>query len=322
MEFIRGVCNIQSRHRGCVLAIGNFDGFHLGHQALIAQLTEKGRNHKLPVIVMTFEPQPKECLFKTVAIRLIGLRDKINYLSVAGVDVILCIAFNKKFSSFDAYSFIKYILIYKLRVRFIYVGDDFRFGARKRGNLVLLKEVSRNAGFQVIRASTILDKNKQKISSTAVRIALIENRILDAEALLGHSYCISGRVIRGDSLGRKLGFPTANVSLQGKRFPMHGVYAVEVYGVSNIPLPGIANIGIRPTVPGEHQQQLEVHLLNISENLYTYHVKVVFLAKIRDEQHFTSIKTLQYQIVNDLVKVRNYFNQKYYFGRIYNRNDL
>lgn len=313
MEFIRGLHNIQSRHRGCVLAIGNFDGFHLGHQEVIAQLREQGCNSKLPVIVMTFEPQPRECFFKTIAVRLTKLRDKIHYLSVAGVDIVLCIAFNKKFAAFDAYNFIKYVLIYKLGIRFIYIGDDFRFGSCRKGDFFLLDKISKNAGFKVIRTNTIFDKNKRKISSTAIRIALTENRILDAESLLGHSYCISGRVIHGNSLGRIIGFPTVNISLQGKRFPVHGVYAVKVYGISNIPFFGIANIGVRPTISGKNQQQLEVHLLNVSADLYAYYIKVVFLAKIRDERRFTSIQTLQYQIIHDVVKVRNYFNQNNYF---------
>lgn len=322
MEFIRGLHNIRSCHRACVLAIGNFDGFHLGHQALIAQLKEKGRNYKLPVVVMMFEPQPKECFFKLAAIRLTGLRDKIHYLSVAGVDVIICIAFNEEFASFDAYSFIKHVLIYKLGVRFVCIGDDFKFGACRKGDIFLLYQISKNEGFQVICIDTLYDKNKRKISSTAIRIALIEDRISDAELLLGHPYCISGRVIRGNALGRTIGFPTANIHLQGNKFPIHGVYAVEVYGIYDIPLPGIANIGIRPTISGKNQQQLEVHVLNIFKDLYAYHIKVVFLAKIRDEQCFSSMQKLRHQIICDVIKVRNYFYQKYCLNRIYHRNTL
>lgn len=320
MEFVRGLHNIPCHHGECVLAIGNFDGFHLGHQALIRQLKEKACNYNLPVVVMIFEPQPKEFFCKTIAIRLTRLRDKINYLYFAGVDIVLCVTFNQKFASFDAYTFIKCILVRKLRVRFIYLGSDFKFGACRKGDFYFLRKMSKFEGFQVLRIATLSNKNGQKISSTAIRVALIENRILDAELLLGHSYCISGKVVHGDSLGRVMGFPTANISLKGKRFPVHGVYAVEVYGIFSIPLPGIANIGIRPTVSGKYQQQLEVHLLNISINLYTFYIKVVFLKKIRDEQRFNSIKILQCQIINDLIKVRNYFNQKYYFNRICNRN--
>lgn len=314
MEFIRGLHNIRSHHKGCVLAIGNFDGFHLGHQALIAQLKEKGHNYKLPVIVMMFEPQPKESfLNNTMAIRLTGLRDKIHYLSVAGVDVILCITFNKNFATFDAYGFVKYVLIYKLGVKFIFIGDDFKFGACRKGDIFLLNQFSKNGCFHVICIDTLFDKNKKKISSTAVRIALMEDRMLDAELLLGHTYCISGKVIHGNELGRTIGFPTANIYLKGRRFPIHGVYAVEVYGIYDIPLPGIANIGLRPTISGEYQQQLEVYLLNISKNLYAYHIKVVFLVKIRNEKRFTSLKKLQCQIAYDVIEVRNYFDKKMLF---------
>ncbi|WP_331828431.1 bifunctional riboflavin kinase/FAD synthetase [Candidatus Blochmannia sp. SNP] len=309
MEFIRGLHNIKSHHKGCILTIGNFDGFHRGHQALISKLQEERNHLKLPVMVMIFEPQPREYLSNIIAIRLTRLRDKINYLYTAGVDVILCITFNKKFASIEAYNFVKNILIYKLGVQFVYIGDDFRFGAFRKGDFFLLKKISKNEGFKVIRTAAYLDSNGKRISSTAIREALTENRILDAELLLGHSYCISGRVIHGNSLGRKLGFPTANISLQGKRLPIRGVYAVKVYGISNLPLPGIANIGIRPTITGKNQQQLEVHLLNISTNIYTYHIKVVFLAKIRDEQYFTSMETLQHQIKNDIINVRSYFNK-------------
>ncbi|WP_159714801.1 bifunctional riboflavin kinase/FAD synthetase [Blochmannia endosymbiont of Camponotus nipponensis] len=317
MEFVRGVHNIKSRHKGCILAIGNFDGFHLGHQALISKLQKERSNLKLPVVVMIFEPQPKEYLFNIIAMRLISLRDKVNYLYTAGVDVVLCITFNQKFASIEADNFIKKILVCKLGVRFVCVGDDFRFGACRKGDFFLLKKIGKNEGFKVIRTATCLDVNNQRISSTAIRIALIENRLLDAELLLGHSYCISGRVVHGDKLGRTLGFPTANISLQGKRLPIHGVYAVEVYGVSNFPLPGIANVGTCPTTTGKNQQKLEVYLFNISKNLYTYHIKVVFLAKIRDEQYFTSIKKLQSQIKNDIVKVHGYFNDNNNFNRIH-----
>ncbi|URJ24555.1 bifunctional riboflavin kinase/FAD synthetase [Candidatus Blochmanniella camponoti] len=317
MEFVRGLHNIKSHHKGCILTIGNFDGFHRGHQALLKKLQKKRNILKLPVVVMIFEPQPKEYLSNIIAIRLTRLRDKVNYLCTAGVDVILCITFNKKFAAIEAYNFIKNILISKLDVRFVYIGDDFRFGAFRKGDFILLKKIGKNEGFKVIRIATYFDENNRRISSTAIRVALVENRILDAELLLGHSYCISGRVVHGDELGRRIGFPTANVSLQGKRLPIHGVYAVEVYGISNHPLQGIANVGIRPTVTGKNQQKLEVHLLNVSTNLYTYHIKVVFLAKIRDEQYFSSVKILQRQIKSDIIKVRSYFNKINNINKIY-----
>lgn len=311
MEFVRGLHNIKPRHRGCILAIGNFDGFHRGHQSLIEKLNEKKVLYKLPIMVMIFEPQPQEYLSRFITIRLTRLRDKMCYLSTAGVDIVVCITFDHQLASIEPYNFIKKILIYKLGVQFVCVGSDFRFGASRKGDFSLLKKIGKLEGFQVIPVDTYLDGYGQRISSTAVRTALIEDRILDAELLMGHAYCISGKVIHGNELGRLIGFPTANISLQGKKFPVHGVYAVEVYGVSISPLPGIANIGIRPTIHGTTQQQLEVHLLNRSIDLYTYHITVVFLEKIRNEQCFNSVKTLQHQIKNDVMEVHNYFKKIY-----------
>lgn len=312
MDFIRGLHNIKPHHRGCILTIGNFDGFHRGHQSLISVLNKQKHSCNLPVMVMIFEPQPQEYFSQLITIRLTRLRDKVRYLFTAGVDVILCMKFNEKLASVPAYNFVKKILMYKLGVRYVCVGDDFRFGLFKQGNVDFLKSIGKHEGFQVICADICLDKYGNKISSTAIRIALKENRIIDAELLMGHSYCISGKVIHGDSLGRIIGFPTANISLQGKKLPVHGVYAVEVYGISNVPLPGIANIGIRPTfTTGISQQQLEVHILNMSANLYYYHISVVILAKIRDEKRFYSIKTLKNQIQNDVIKAHSYFKKKF-----------
>lgn len=311
MEFIRGLHNIKPHHRGCILTIGNFDGFHLGHQSLIAMLNKQKNYCNLPVMAMIFEPQPQEFFSQVITIRLTRLRDKVHYLFAAGVDLVLCLEFNKKLASVPACNFIKKILICKLGIRYICIGNDFRFGLYRQGDVDFLKKMGRNEGFQVICANTCLDKYGNKISSTAIRTALIENRIMDAELLMGHSYCISGKVVYGNELGRTIGFPTANISLQGKKLPVQGVYAVEVYGISNLPLPGIANIGIRPTITNIEQQKLEVHILNISMNLYCYHISVVILAKIRDEKQFCSIKMLKNQIQHDVKKVHNYFNKSF-----------
>ncbi|CAD83638.1 riboflavin biosynthesis protein RibF [Candidatus Blochmanniella floridana] len=309
MELIRGLHNIKSHHRGCLLAIGNFDGFHRGHQALISQLNKKKINYKRPVMVMIFEPQPKEYFSKIITIRLTRFRDKVQYLFTAGVDIVLCVGFNKKLASIKAYNFVKEILIYKLGVRCVCVGNDFRFGAFRHGDYNFLKTLGKHKGFKVICADTCLDSYGKKISSTLVKTALIENRIVDAEFLMGHSYCISGKVIHGNELGRIIGFPTANISLKGKNLPVHGVYAVKVYGILHFPLPGIANIGTRPTINGVTQHQLEVHILNISTNLYSYYITVVILDKIRNEQCFNSIHKLQRQIKYDIDQVNNYFKK-------------
>lgn len=311
MEFIRGLHNVKLHHRGCILTIGNFDGFHLGHKYLISILNKIRKNYHLPIMVMIFEPQPQEYFSKVITIRLTRLRDKIHYLFKSGVDIVLCMQFNKQLASIKAYNFVKKILIYKLGIRYICIGNDFRFGFLKQGDFCFLKKMGKDIGFQVVCANTYLDQYGKKISSTAIRTALLENRITDAELLMGHSYCISGKVIHGNELGRTIGFPTANISLQGKKLPVNGVYIVEVYGVSDLPLPGVANIGVRPTIKkGVFQQQLEVHLLNVSLDLYYYHISVVIISKIRDEKYFYSMNMLRCQIQNDVETVHNYFKKK------------
>lgn len=311
MDLIRGLHNIKSHHRGSILTIGNFDGFHRGHQLLISKLNKKKNIYKLPLMVMVFEPQPQEYFFKSSNIRLTRFRDKVHYLFTAGVDIILCITFNQKLASIEANNFIEKFLISKLKIRFICIGNDFRFGACKKGDCNLLKKVGEIKGFQVIQVDTYLDQRGDKISSTAVRTALAEDRIIDAEYLMGHSYCISGKVIHGNKLGRVIGFPTINISLQGKKLPINGVYAVEVYGICTFPVPGIANIGVRPTLTGTNQQQLEVHLLNMSVNLYNNYITVTVLEKIRDERYFHSMEMLKRQIQHDVIKVHNYFKKIY-----------
>ncbi|ABF14065.1 bifunctional riboflavin kinase/FAD synthetase [Candidatus Palibaumannia cicadellinicola] len=310
MELIRGIHNLQQRHHGCVLTIGNFDGFHRGHQALINKLQTEGRRRRLPAIVIIFEPQPQEYFAGTKAqVRLTRFRDKVKYLATAGVDAILCITFNKYFSNLSAKTFLFDILVHKLGGRLICVGDDFCFGKCRQGNLTMLKHASNQVGFDIINIMTYNTEDGQRISSTAIRQALVQDRLDEAEMLLGHLYRISGRVIYGDALGRIIGFPTANISLKGRLAPLNGVYAVQVYGITKDPLPGIANIGTRPTVTNysHNQQHMEVHLLDVTLNLYGYHLEVIILAKIRKEQRFASLEELKQQIVNDIANVRNYF---------------
>lgn len=306
MELIRGIHNLQSRHHGCVLTIGNFDGFHRGHQALIAELQAEGRRRGLPVMVMIFEPQPQEHFAGDAApARLTRLRDKVKYLAAAGVDAVVCVTFDKRFAALSAGAFVTDLLVQKLGVRFIGVGDDFRFGARRQGDYALLQQTGKTAGFEVMSTVTYTEGGR-RISSTAVREALTQDRLVEAEMLLGHPYRLSGRVVHGDALGRTIGFPTANVSLKGRQAPINGVYAVEVYGIADRPLPGVANIGTRPTVAGL-RQRLEVHLLDVDMNLYGCHIEVVIRAKVRNEQRFASLDDLKRQIANDVVSARDYF---------------
>ncbi|WP_213993982.1 bifunctional riboflavin kinase/FAD synthetase [Sodalis sp. dw_96] len=306
MKLIRGIHNLQARHPGCVLTIGNFDGFHRGHQALIAQLQSEGRKRGLPVMVMIFEPQPQEHFAgRDAPARLTRLRDKVKYLAQAGVDIVLCVKFDQRFAAMDARTFVSRLLVEKLGVRLLCVGDDFRFGACREGDYAFLQQAGAEAGFDVMSTATYTEGGL-RISSTAVREALNGDELAVAEMLLGHPYRISGRVEHGDELGRTLGFPTANVSLKKRPAPINGVYAVEVSGLSATPLPGVANIGTRPTVAGL-VPRLEVHLLDVAMDLYGRHIEVVFRAKLRKEQRFASLDELKRQIQNDVVTGRTFF---------------
>ncbi|AOE40170.1 bifunctional riboflavin kinase/FAD synthetase [Pantoea agglomerans] len=306
MKFIRGIHNLNEQHRGCVLTIGNFDGVHRGHQALMSRLCEEGRKRNLPVVVMVFEPQPLELFAGDKApARLTRLREKLRYMAEAGVDKVLCVRFDRRFAALSAQRFISDLLVEKLDVKYLAVGDDFRFGAGRQGDFLLLQKAGAEYGFEVVSTETFCDGGK-RISSTAVRQALAVDDLALAQSLLGHPFTISGRVVHGDALGRTLGFPTANLPLRRSVSPVKGVYAVEVRGLTPEPLPGVANIGTRPTVKGL-RQQLEVHLLDINMDLYGRHIDVVLKQKIRNEQRFASLEALKEQIANDVVTARQFF---------------
>ncbi|WP_312055347.1 bifunctional riboflavin kinase/FAD synthetase [Pantoea brenneri] len=308
MKFIRGIHNLNEQHRGCVLTIGNFDGVHRGHQALMSRLCEEGRKRNLPVVVMVFEPQPLELFAGDKApARLTRLREKLRYLAEAGVDKVLCVRFDRRFAALSAQSFISELLVEKLDVKYLAVGDDFRFGAGRQGDFLLLQKAGVEYGFDVVSTETFCDGGK-RISSTAVRQALAADDLALAQSLLGHPFSISGRVVHGDALGRTLGFPTANLPLRRSVSPVKGVYAVEVHGLMPEPIPGVANIGTRPTVKGL-RQQLEVHLLDINMNLYGRHIDVVLKQKLRNEQRFASLEALKEQIAKDVVTARQFFGR-------------
>ena len=309
MELIRGIHNIRARHHGCVLTIGNFDGVHRGHQALLEQLKREGRRLGLPVMVMIFEPQPLELFAADKApARLTRLRDKARYLAEAGVDYLLCVKFDPRFAANTAQAFVAQLLVDKLGVKFLTVGDDFRFGAERQGDFQLLQQAGAEFGFDVISTDSFCDGGL-RISSTAIRQALFDDDLVLAEALRGHPYSISGRVVHGDELGRTIGFPTANLPLKRLVAPVKGVYAVDVYGLGPEPLPGVANIGTRPTVAGV-RQQLEVHLLDVTMDLYGCHIDVVLRANLRNEQRFASLDALKQQIAHDVVTARTFFGLK------------
>lgn len=307
MELIRGIHNIRARHHGCVLTIGNFDGVHRGHQILLRCLKQEGRRLGLPVMVMVFEPQPQELFAADKApARLTRLRDKCKYLAQAEVDYLLCISFNPVFAAMTAQAFVSELLVQRLGVQYLMIGDDFRFGAGRQGDYALLQKAGEEFGFTVKNSDSYCEQG-QRISSTAIRQALQNNDLTLAEMYLGRPYSISGRVVHGDELGRTIGFPTANLPLKRLVSPIKGVFAVEVLGIDDKPLPGVANLGNRPTVSGK-RQQLEVNIFDINKNLYGRHIEVVLRAKLRDEQRFASLDALKQQIANDELAARTFFH--------------
>ena len=299
MELIRGLHNLRPSHNGCVATIGNFDGVHLGHQAVIGQLAEEGQALGLPTLVMLFEPQPLEYFEPDhIPARLTRFREKLRALSRYAVDRVLVVRFNAEFAALTAENFIRRILVESLGVRYLVLGDDFRFGHRRRGNFEMLAAAGREFGFQVINMHTF-NIDGQRVSSTRVREALAAGDLAAAEKLLGRPYRMSGRVAHGDKRGRTIGIPTANIHLHRKVTPVSGVYVVEMFGVKGEPVDGVANVGTRPTVGGT-RTLLEVHLLDFDQDIYGCHVNIDFLHKLRDEQRYDSFEALKERIFLDI----------------------
>lgn len=291
----------------CALAIGNFDGLHLGHQALLAKLTQTAKQQQLKSAVMTFEPHPREFFTPDQApTRLASLREKLERFADAGVDIVYLCRFDKKFAALSSEDFIKKILIQSVNAQTVLVGEDFRFGAGRRGGVADIA----NAGLNLISLPQVNLAEagiQQRVSSTRVRNALDAGQLEVAKKLLGRAYSISGKVVRGAQLGRKLGFPTANVHMRHERPALTGVYAVKLDG-----LEGVANLGVRPTVSGVPKLLLEVHLFDFNGDLYGHHVHVEFFQKIRDEMKFDGLPALSAQIAKDAQVARQFFKD---FGK-------
>lgn len=303
MELVRGLHNLRPRHRGCVATIGNFDGVHAGHQAILKRLSAHAERVGLPGCVVIFEPQPREYFAPGSAPpRLTRLRDKLALLEAQGVDRVLCLAFNRRLRELSADQFIQQVLIDGLGVTHLEVGDDFRFGCDRAGDFALLRQSGQLHGFTVESASTVA-QNGERISSSRIRQVLAEGDFAQAERLLGRPFSITGRVLHGQKLGRQLGAPTANVQLKRINAPLNGVYRVSVE-LDGITQPGVANIGTRPTVDGDGCAHLEVHLLDYAGDLYGRRLTVIFYEKLRDEQRFESLAELQAAISADIANAR------------------
>ena len=304
MELIRGIHNILPKHHGCVLTIGNFDGVHLGHQQVIKALVEKAQRLNCVATVLVFEPQPQELFSpKSAPARLTRLRDKYVLLERLGVERLICVNFNRKFAQLTATHFVEQLLVEKLNVKHLIIGDDFHFGKNRQGNFATLCQAGKTFGFGVSDTASY-KVSACRISSTEIRKALESNRLDDAEQMLGRPYSIIGRVFHGDKRGRELGFPTANVLLKRRVSPVSGVYVVKVNTIDCAYF-GVANIGSRPTISGV-RQQLEVHIFNFEQDIYGQSIEVVLLNKLREEQRFNSLDELKQQISKDSAQALQY----------------
>ncbi len=286
------------------VTIGNFDGVHLGHQAMLARLRARAASVGGAPTVLTFEPHPREIFTPDSApTRLTSLREKLEILRGLGVAHVHVCRFTRAFAALTAEEFVHRILVDGLRARYVLVGDDFRFGARRVGDFALLRQLGERHGFEAEALHTV-EAAGQRASSTAVREALAAGDMAMAAQQLGRPYSISGRVVGGDQLGRKIGYPTANIQLKHNRPPVKGIFAVRVQGLDRPDWPGVASLGTRPTVHANGKPTLEVHLFDFARSIYRAHLRVEFLHKLRDEAKFPSMEALIAQIDRDAAQAR------------------
>jgi riboflavin kinase/FMN adenylyltransferase len=290
------------------LTIGNFDGVHLGHRAMLARLQAEAKKRGLPSAVVIFEPHPREFFAPDQApVRLTSLREKLELLNELGVDRVHICRFNSQFAKMSAGDFID-ALHNNLAVKYVLIGDDFRFGSGRSGDFALMEKIAGQRGFKVEAMHSVLHEGL-RISSTAVRATLAAGNMRMAERYLGRPYSISGRVVHGDKLGREIGFPTANLQMKHNRPPLNGIFVVRVSG-KNIPdLQGAASLGVRPTVHKNGRAVLEIHLLDFAEEIYGQHLRVEFLHKLRNEEKYPDLESLTRQIALDVENTRKWFKE-------------
>jgi riboflavin kinase/FMN adenylyltransferase len=314
MKVFRGLPNAASR-APCALTIGNFDGVHRGHQALLAQVRAAATRLQLDAAVMTFEPHPREFFaqrsgdLSKAPKRIANLRDKLQSLTEAGIDRVIVEHFNAGFAALSPQDFIEKVLVQGLHVKWLMVGEDFCFGARRAGNIETLIEAGQRYGFEVATMPTVTNDGV-RISSSAVRSALAGGDFIHTRELLGHSYAISGHVIHGAKLGRTLGFPTLNMRFQHQQPALSGIFVVQVHGLAAQPLPGVASLGLRPTVDDSGRVLLETHIFDYRQNCYGKLVRVEFLKKLRDEEKFVDLPALTVAIERDAADARRFFRDQ------------
>ena len=294
------------------LTIGNFDGVHLGHQAILERLKQAANRLQLSACIMIFEPHPREFLTPNQSpTRLTSLREKLEIFAELGIDRVQICHFNHSFAQISAQSFITDILLKQLNVRWLLVGDDFRFGAKRMGDVALLKTHSQQANQFEVEVMADFSINHIRVSSTAIREALSAGNMVLAQQLLGRPYSMSGRIVNGEKLAKQLGFPTANIHFKHNRPPLQGIFAVEVISRASSKLPkvmqGVASLGVRPTTHNSNKLILEVHLFDFDQEIYGQHLQVNFLHKLRDEKKYADLETLIEQIKQDIINAKNYF---------------
>ncbi|HET9388053.1 MAG TPA: bifunctional riboflavin kinase/FAD synthetase [Steroidobacteraceae bacterium] len=303
MELIRGPLNLRERHRGCVVTIGTFDGIHLGHQALLRRLRDHALRLCKPAMVLTFEPMPREYLMPTrPPARLTSWRERWHILSRGGLDYMCVLRFDEALRNLPGERFAA-LLAQQLHSRLVLVGHDFRFGRNGEATASVLTSAGCSLGFEVDVVPPVL-LDGVRISSSGVREALARSDFTLARTWLGRGYSMTGRVVRGNQLGRELGFPTANLRTGRRRVPVAGIFAVRVHGVSDAPMPGVASLGTRPTVAGSGEMLLEAHLFDFAGDLYGREIGVEFVAKLRDEERFANLEALVEQMHADAAAAR------------------
>lgn len=313
MKVFRGLPNAEAR-RPCALTIGNFDGVHLGHRALLARVAEAAERLGVDSAVMTFEPHPREYFAHLAGDesraphRIANLRDKLQALEQCGIDRVIVEHFSARFASMSAERFIEDVLVGGLHVKWLIVGDDFRFGAKRAGDLEMLRAAGRRHGFEVVALPTVMHDDT-RISSSEVRAALAEGDFTRTQNLLGHPYAISGHVQHGRKLGRTIGFPTLNLRIAHKRPAVFGIFVVQVHGIGSRPWPAVASLGVRPTVEDNGRVLLEVHLFDFSGDCYGKLIRVEFLKKLRDEAKYDDLDSLTRAIDGDARAAREFFAQ-------------
>ena len=302
MQFIRGLHNLKN-HAGSVVTIGNFDGVHVGHEKIILRLVESAKALGLPSVLISFSPTP-QCFFGREQATLSNFKEKHQLLDRLGVDKHLLIYFNQTFSELKAKDFIQQVLLDKLNMKHCLIGDDFRFGKKRQGDLGLLQSLSKTKGFSVENTQSVLC-NDCRASSSEIRTLLAHGDLAAVTQMLGREFSISGKIIHGQQKGRTIGFPTINIPIKRKISPVLGVFATTVEIQGSV-FQGVCNIGNRPTINGK-EILLEVFLFDFDRDVYGIEVKVVFKHKIRDEEKFDSFEALKQQIELDTQQAKAFF---------------